>query len=47
MSELSTDELDTIASELGLSPEEVEALVREPDFAALVAEEQTHAGSPA
>ena len=47
MAELSTDELDSIASELGLSPEEVEALVREPDFAALVAEEQTHAGSPA
>ena len=47
MSDLPADELAAIASELGLSPEEVEAMVQEPDFAALVAEEQVHAGSSA
>jgi hypothetical protein len=45
MSELSADELATIAGDLGLTPEEVEAMIQEPDFAALVAEEQVHAGS--
>ena len=47
MSDLPADVLAAIASELGLSPEEVEAMVQEPDFAALVAEEQVHAGSSA
>jgi hypothetical protein len=47
MSELPADELAEIASELGLSPEEVEAMVQEPDFAALVAEEQAQSGSSA
>jgi hypothetical protein len=45
MSELSADELATIASDLGLTPEEVEAMIQEPDFAALVAEEQVQSAS--
>jgi hypothetical protein len=44
MSELSAEDLSAIAEELGLSPEEVETMVHEPDFANLVAEEQTHVG---
>ncbi len=47
MAELSADDLAAIATDLGLSPEEVEAMVQEPDFAALVAEEQAHSGSSA
>ena len=45
ISELSADELAAIASDLGLSPDEVEAMVKEPDFAALVADEQAHSPS--
>ena len=44
ISELPADELSTIASNLELSPEEVTALMREPDFARLVAEEQARLG---
>jgi hypothetical protein len=44
MSELPADELSAIASDLDLSPEEVTALMREPDFARLVAEEQARLG---
>jgi hypothetical protein len=40
MSDLSPDDLSAIATDLGLSPEEVEAMVQEPDFARMVAEEQ-------
>ncbi len=44
MSELPADELSAIASDLELSPEEVTALMQEPDFARLVAEEQARLG---
>ncbi len=44
ISELPADELSTIAGDLELSPEEVTALMREPDFARLVAEEQARLG---
>jgi hypothetical protein len=44
MSELPANELSAIASDLDLSPEEVTALMREPDFARLVAEEQARLG---
>jgi hypothetical protein len=44
MSELPADELSAIARDLDLSPEEVTALMREPDFARLVAEEQARLG---
>jgi hypothetical protein len=45
MSELSTEELSVMARDLGLSMEEVEAIVRQPDFARLVAEQQAHLGA--
>ena len=45
MSELSADEIAAIAGDLGLTAEEVEAMVREPDFAGMVAEEQAHLGA--
>jgi hypothetical protein len=45
MSELSADEIAAIAGDLGLSAEEVEAMVREPDFASMVVEEQAHLGA--
>jgi hypothetical protein len=45
MSGLSAAELSALADELGLSPEEVEAMVREDDFAQLVAEEQAQLAS--
>lgn len=45
MSELSPDDLSAIAADLGLRPEEVEAMVQEPDFARMVAEEQAHLAS--
>jgi hypothetical protein len=44
MAELPPDELAAIAKDLDLSPEEVRAMVREPDFARLVAEEQARLG---
>jgi hypothetical protein len=45
MSELSADEIAAIAGDLGLTAEEVEAMVREPDFASMVVEEQAHLGA--
>jgi hypothetical protein len=36
---LSSDELSAVASELGLSPQEVEAMMQDAEFASLVAEE--------
>ena len=39
-SDLSADELSSIASEVGLTPERVQAIVQESDFARLVVEEQ-------
>ncbi len=44
IAELPPDELSAIASNLDLSPEEVTALMQEPDFARLVAEEQARLG---
>jgi hypothetical protein len=40
MSELSADEMSAMARELGLSRKEIEALLHEPDFAGMVADEQ-------
>jgi hypothetical protein len=40
MSALPAEELSAMARELGLSPQEVEAMMQEPDFADLVAAEQ-------
>jgi hypothetical protein len=40
MSDLSADELSSIARDLGLTAAEVEAMVKDPDFAGMVAEEQ-------
>jgi hypothetical protein len=44
ISGLPADELSTIADDLELSPEEVTALMREPDFARLVDEERARLG---
>jgi hypothetical protein len=46
MSELSADELSAIAKDLGLSPDEVEAIVGESDFAEMVAELVTEEQAP-
>jgi len=40
MSDLSADELSSIARDLGLTAQEVEAMVNDPEFASMVAEEQ-------
>ena len=39
MSDLSTNGLSALAGELGVSPEELEAVVHDPDFERLVADE--------
>src|SRR5262249_29502413 len=45
MSELSPDELSTIAVDLGLTAEQVEGIVQNPAFASMVAEAQANLGA--
>ncbi len=45
MAELSAEELSSIAGDLGLTAEQVEAMVKDPDFAEMVAEEQAQLGA--
>ena len=44
MSELSVDNLSEIAEELGISPDEVSEMMRDPEFARMVAEERARMG---